>query len=293
MSDQLPGDRPGHLDIDAVSAFIDRDLTPEEQALLASHLNDCHACYREVLEIQATVLLLTGLPQYTPRRSFVLDAEHARAGRTHRRARTMTAPPAWSPTLPPGTSASPAVAAVGVARYAAWLPGLQAAAMVIGVLLVIVTAGDLTGFGRQQTANLAAPEAPPAPVESEPTPIVAFLMPTATLAAEADTEPEQPMPRFASAPSAAEGTTNAIGASEGMVADQQEAPAAARQATVAVASVTGAVRTPVAGEVQKPAPIGATTEQGQPSRWRLLQIALALAFVWLVVSIIGLRRIRA
>src|SRR3954453_15610321 len=79
MSDQLPGDRPGHLDIDAVSAFIDRDLTADELALLAGHLTDCAACHREVLEIQATVMLLAGLPQYTPRHSFVLGTEHARA----------------------------------------------------------------------------------------------------------------------------------------------------------------------------------------------------------------------
>jgi len=78
-----------------------------------------------------------------------------------------------------------------------------------------------------------------------------------------------------------------------MVADQEQAPAAARQATVAVASVTGAVRTPVAGEAQKPVSNEPVTERGQPSRLRLLQIALALAFVWLVVSIVGLRRIRA
>jgi hypothetical protein len=171
------------------------------------------------------------------------------------------------------------------------LPGLQAAAMVIGVLLIFVTAGDLMGVDRSQTAYLAAPAA--APVESEPTAVAALLVPTATLAAPADTEIEEPMPRFVSAPSAADGTTSNPGASQGMAADQKQAPAAARQATVAVASVTGAVRTPVAGEVQKPAPVGATTEQGQPSRLRLLQIALALAFVWLVVSIIGLRRIRA
>jgi hypothetical protein len=161
--------------------------------------------------------------------------------------------------------------------------------MVIGVLLLVVTVGDMAGFGRSQKANLAAPAAS---VASQPTAVAALLVPTATMAAAADTEVEEPMPRFASAPSAADGTTGGAGASQGVLADQQ-ASSAPRQATVAVASVTGAVRTPVAGEVQNPASTGATTEQGQPSRLRLLQIALALAFVWLVVSIVGLRRIRA
>jgi hypothetical protein len=290
MSDQLPGERPGHLDIDAVSAFIDGDLTADELALLTGHVTECPACHREVLEIQATILLLAGLPQYTPRRSFILGAEHASVVRTRRRSQVHAAPPAWTPTMPPGTSASPAIAAVGVSRYAAWLPGLQAAAMVIGALLVIVTAGDMTGLGRSQPANLAAPTALE---ESQPTPVVGFLMPTATLAASADTGMEQPMPRFAGAPSEAEGTTNAPGASEGMLADQQKVAAVPRQATVAVASVTGAARTPVAGGAQEPASPEPTTGQGQPSRLRLLQIALALAFVWLIVSIVGLRRIRA
>jgi hypothetical protein len=182
------------------------------------------------------------------------------------------------------------VAAARISRYGGWLPGLQAAAMVIGVLLIFVTAGDLMGLDRPQTAYLAAPVAT---IESQPAPIAALVVPTATLAAAAETEAQQPMPRSAAAPAGAGGTANGSGASEGMLADQQQVPAAARQATVAVASVTGAVRTPVAREAQTPASTGATTDQGQPSRLRLLQIALALAFVWLVVSIIGLRRIRA
>jgi anti-sigma factor RsiW len=286
MSDQLPGDRPGHLDIDAVSAFIDQDLAPAELAILSIHLTECSACHREVLEIRATIMLLAGLPQYAPRRSFVLSAEHASAGRPRRHVRSDAPPSAWTPTLP-ASSAKPAAAVRGVAKYAAWLPGMQVAALVIGALLILVTAGDLTGYGRPEPAFLAAPTALG---ENPPTPAVAFLMPTATLAAPADTEQEQPIPRFAAAPSAAEGTTNTTGASEGMVADQQKVPAAPRQATVAVASVTQAVRTPVAGEQPASAePVG----QGQPSRLRLLQIALALAFVWLVVSIIGLRRVRA
>src|ERR671910_904976 len=78
MTDHHPADRPGHLDIDAVSAFVDRDLEPDDLTTIEFHLHECPACHQEVLEIRATVVLLAGLPQYTPRRSFCLGHEHAR-----------------------------------------------------------------------------------------------------------------------------------------------------------------------------------------------------------------------
>ena len=79
MPDYPPGERPGHLDIDAVSAFVDRDLEAADLTTIEFHLSQCPACEREVLEIRTTVLLLSGLPQYEPRRSFLLGHEHARA----------------------------------------------------------------------------------------------------------------------------------------------------------------------------------------------------------------------
>ena len=88
MTDHHPADRPGHLDIDAVSAFVDRDLEPDDLTTIEFHLHECPACHREVLEIRTTVVLLAGLPQYTPRRSFCLGHEH--------RARVTAAPPARS-----------------------------------------------------------------------------------------------------------------------------------------------------------------------------------------------------
>ena len=89
MTDHHPADRPGHLDIDAVSAFVDRDLEPDDLTTIEFHLHECPACHREVLEIRTTVVLLAGLPQYTPRRSFCLGHEHARASRRAPRARPL------------------------------------------------------------------------------------------------------------------------------------------------------------------------------------------------------------
>ncbi len=158
MTEQHPADRPGHLDIDAVSAFIDRDLGPDDLATIEGHLHECPPCYREVLEIRTTVVLLTGLPQYTPRRSFCLGHEHARAGRRRGRAPRGLS---WSGPFAPSTYPASATASVthgDSGRAAGWLPGLQAAAMVVGALLLLVTTSDLIGMPPQPASWLSEPE---------------------------------------------------------------------------------------------------------------------------------------
>src|ERR687893_178231 len=120
MTYHRPADRPGHLDIDAVSAFVDRDLEPDDLTTIEFHLHECPACHREVLEIRTTVVLLAGLPQYTPRRSFCLGHEHARASR-----RRASRGQSWSG--PFALAAYPASVPSAVAhaqsgRAAGWLP---------------------------------------------------------------------------------------------------------------------------------------------------------------------------
>src|SRR3954447_5902843 len=139
MTDHHPAERPGHLDIDAVSALVDRDLDPGDLTTIECHLHECPACHREVLEIRTTVLLLSGLPQYTPRRSFCLGHEHVRASR--RTSRGYSQAGAFAPTGYPAYSSAAAYTQTG--RAAAWLPGLQAVAVVIGALLLLVTTSDL------------------------------------------------------------------------------------------------------------------------------------------------------
>src|SRR5829696_3217061 len=158
MTDHHPGDRPGHLDIDAVSAFVDRDLEADELTTIEFHLHECPGCYREVLELRTTVVLLTGLPQYTPRRSFCLGHEHARAAR--RRGRVPRGL-SWAGPFAPSDYPASAMASVTQGesgRAAGWLPGLQAAAMVVGALLLLVTTSDLIGMPPQPAAWLSEPE---------------------------------------------------------------------------------------------------------------------------------------
>jgi anti-sigma factor RsiW len=303
MTDHHPADRPGHLDIDAVSAFIDRDLDADELTTIEFHLHECPACHREVLEIRTTVVLLAGLPQYTPRRSFCLGHEHARASR-RRLPRGRSWSGSFAPTGYPASAAS-SVAHAEAGRAAGWLPGLQAAAMVIGALLLLVTTSDLLGMPPQPAEWLSDPAAPvqqldfraaPAPESAPP----AAPAPEAAGDSDVALAPagSNPEPSFNVASNPSEGTTSDDSASEEMLEDEETANTGLSVATsAALAAVTRAVPTPGAGLARSPET--ATTDAdapaatvAQPSRLRLAQLVLAFALAWLVVTIVGLRWVR-
>lgn len=285
MPDHAPGDTPGHLDLDAVSAFIDRDLHDDDFAVISMHLRQCPGCEREVLEVRTTVFLLSTLPQYEPRRSFCLGQEHARAARR----RAGQAAPAWDAGSLPASVAPAAAATAGTPppRFTSWLPGLQVAAMVAGVLLLLVTVGDWRGFsGDLSPQQLAAPtaaaglpaeEAPPA----APAPNAAFLP---------DVDGEQ-------AVTTSDGTNLADSASQEM-----SERSVSRSAVVStVNSGAAAVTQPLAGADTAPATVATVTPEDaettvsgrEPgSRLRLVQIALFAILAWLIVTIVGLRWVR-
>jgi len=303
MTDHHPADRPGHLDIDAVSAFVDRDLEADDLTTIEFHLHECPACHREVLEIRTTVVLLAGLPQYTPRRSFCLGHEHARASR-----RRLPRGHSWSgPFVSPGypASATPAVAHAEAGRAGVWLPGLQAAAMVVGVLLLLVTTSDLMGMPSQPAEWLSDPEAPvqqmdfraaPAPESvppAAPAPKAASDSDVALAPANSNSETS-----FSMASNPSEGTTSGNRASEEMQEDAETANTSLSAGTsAALAAVTRAVPTPGAGQARSSEPAAGDADApaspaARPSRLRLAQLALAFALAWLVVTIVGLRWVR-
>lgn len=281
MTDQYPNERPGHLDVDAVSAFVDRDFGPDDLAVIAFHLYECPACHREVLEIKATVLLLAALPQYAPRRSFCLGQEHARRAAAGG-LRAGGSAPAWP--AAPGLSGT----VPGPARYGAWLPGLQTMAVAMGVLLLLVTMGDMLGVpGATQQGFFVTPTAMAATIS-------AVDEVTAPAALE-QAAPKAPASVMRTADSESDGTTDADSASQGVSAPKVQAPTptAASSAVAAIpppTSVAGdaAPAPPVASEPNEAAPSAAS-----PSRLRLVQLALAVVLGWLVVTIVGLRRVRA
>jgi len=303
MTDHHPADRPGHLDIDAVSAFVDRDFEADDLTTIEFHLHECPACHREVLEIRTTVLLLAGLPQYTPRRSFCLDHEHARASR-----RRLSRSQSWSGLFVPTgypASATSAVAHAEAGRAGVWLPGLQAAAMVVGVLLLLVTTSDLMGMPPQPAEWLSDPEVVVQQMEFRAAPAPESVPPAApapTAASDSDVAlapaSSNPEPLFKVESNPSEGTTSGNSASEEMQEDAETANTSLSAGTsAALAAVTRAVPTPGTGLARSPEPATGDADAPaatvtQPSRLRLAQLALAFALAWLVVTIVGLRWVR-
>lgn len=63
-----------HLTIEQLSAFLDRQLSPQERAEWDIHLQRCPQCQSSLAELRQTVSLLHALPQPELPRSFVLPA---------------------------------------------------------------------------------------------------------------------------------------------------------------------------------------------------------------------------
>src|SRR5262245_45639158 len=105
-----------HLTPEQITAFLDGDLTAAERAGLDDHLRTCSTCRRELADVHSTVLLLRGLPEYRPRRSFQLNPD-----------RTAMRRPRWERL---GLKLLPA------------LPALRAATVAVAILLVAVSAGE-------------------------------------------------------------------------------------------------------------------------------------------------------
>jgi hypothetical protein len=284
MPEHAPCDTPGHLDIDAVWAFIDRDLHDDDFAVISMHVTQCPDCAREVLEVRTTVFLLSTLPQYEPRRTFCLGQEHARASR-----RRPAAPaPAWDAgSLPASLAPAAASSALPPPRFTSWLPGLQVAAMVAGVLLLLVTVGDWRGFsGDLSPQQLAAPTAAAGLPAEQALPAA----PAPNAAFQADVDSEQ-------AATTSDGTNLADSASQEM-----SERSVSRSAVVSTVSTgAAAVAQPRGGAEIAPAVVSTVTPEGadptvsarEPgSRLRLVQIALFAILAWLVVTIVGLRWVR-
>ena len=66
-----------HLTIEQLSAFLDKQLSSQEQAIVDAHLRDCQQCQQALAELRQTVALLHALPQVEVPRSFTLPARIA------------------------------------------------------------------------------------------------------------------------------------------------------------------------------------------------------------------------
>ena len=62
----------GHLTTEQLSASLDKQLTPQEQAFFDAHLHTCVRCQHALTELRRTVALLHAMPQPVLPRSFTL-----------------------------------------------------------------------------------------------------------------------------------------------------------------------------------------------------------------------------
>jgi hypothetical protein len=255
--------RAQHLDVDALSAYLDHQLSPEEMVAARAHLATCPACGRELAELRATVALLRELPQYLPRRTFQLGPEHAR-----RRSGRGSAFGGWFERLVPA------------------VPALRIATVAVAVLLVAVIAGDLVsnrGADRglvlqtgDQPAELV--NAPAAEDTLDPAPAPALQAPAA----------EQARSRPAAIP-----TTSLADADEEAASFAESASEDGTESAAPASSMAGDYREEDAPGVVSPAPAAEPEPVSPPpSGWRLAQVGLGLALLWLIVSLAGVAWLR-
>jgi putative zinc finger protein len=64
----------GHLTTEQLSAFLDKQLTPQEQAFFDAHLQSCQRCQQALGDLRLTVALLHAMPRPELPRSFTLPA---------------------------------------------------------------------------------------------------------------------------------------------------------------------------------------------------------------------------
>ena len=254
--------RAQHLDVDALNAYLDHQLSPQEMVAARAHLATCPACGRELAELRATVALLRELPQYLPRRTFQLGPEHAR-----RRSGRGSALGGWFERLVPA------------------VPALRIATVAVAVLLVAVIAGDLVsnrGADRglvlqsgEQPAELVNAPAPEAPQDSAPAP--AMQAPA-----------EQARSRPAAIP-----TTSLADADEEAASFAESAPGDGTDSAAPASSMAGDDRAEDAPGVVSTAPAAEPEPVSPPpSGWRLAQVGLGLALLWLIVSLAGVAWLR-
>lgn len=270
-----PGD-PGpelalarHLDLDTLQAYLDQDLTDDGRQVAAGHLARCADCWQELSELRATVTLLRGLPHYAPRRSFQLSPEYAPRA---------AASGSW---LDRFRFAVPA------------LPALRAATVAVAVLLVAVTVGNFVADqGADTVQSPAVQDAAPEEAEEADAAFEAAPAP-----APADEEQAASVEEVA----AGDGGTNDDAPALGR--ERVQAPAAepslAREAgqpppprlTVPAGAIISTVPPVVDGSGGAAGGAPLTAEDG-PSGWRLAQFGLGLLLLWLIVSVVGLQRLR-
>lgn len=266
-----------HLEVDLLSAYIDRQVTTAERARVESHLSTCAACRADLESLRRTTLLVAALPRVSVPRAFTLS--EAQVGRRSRAAR-----PSWYGGLLRGLGAVTALALVAVVTATlisqpGWTPGGMVAQQAPGQTATATLSPaeePPAALARQaeapEGASAAATivEAPAEPSAEEPAAKAAAPAATSADAAAASEPAEEPAPKVAPevAPFAATeaGTSEPDAAAEATAGAEAPAAAESEAAPAALAQESAPTDTATA-EVQalESAPAEASPSGDQPT----------------------------
>ena len=133
-----------HLTTEQLSAFFDKQLSPEEQSVFDAHMSTCQQCQRNLADLRLTVALLRAMPEEEVPRSFVLPTALA---------------PVPVRTIRQDTTITP-IARTQKARFNTLRRSVRAVSALAAVLaLVFIISGLLPPlrFGANESATTAAP----------------------------------------------------------------------------------------------------------------------------------------
>jgi anti-sigma factor RsiW len=290
-----------HLSLETLSAYADGQLSAKEQTEARTHLGSCAFCQEELRGLRATTMLMRSLPELQPTRSFQLGPEYAK-------------------------KAGPETAKVGwLERLLGGMPALRTATAAVALLLVVVVAGDVltnnTSNNQRQAVQVSVPTSnpvivapatntaeaatlfqskPTAPESAEPT----LAAPEAPAVQQKEVPTEEAQSEGAPADAASGGSDRATAADEAQNDQIQAAGAAAPAEMTATPEPTSTATPYPTATLQPTATIAPTstatavpaTTSGMSNNdernWRIAEIALSLLLAWLIVTWIGLKRLR-
>jgi len=214
----------GHIQVEQLSSYLDRQVSPAERATIDAHLQQCSECRAELESLRQTVAMLHSLPRVAVPRAFTLS--EAQAG-----IRRPAAAPGWFGGLARGLGAVAAIAVVAFVAFSVLRP-------------------EQAPWQPNQTIARAQPT----PVA--PTAAPAVAVPMATVATEAPLAKSQEQPQSAAMEPSPEAVVAMMAAPEAEApAVREVAPSSAADATEPAADLAGPAATAPADATAAPMPL--------------------------------------
>jgi Putative zinc-finger len=290
-----------HLSLETLSAYADGQLSAKEETEATTHLASCAFCQEELRSLRATTTLMRSLPEPRPTKSFQLGAEYAK-------------------------NVGPKTASVGwMGQLLGGMPAIRTATAAVAMLLVVVVAGDVltNNTSNNQHESVQAPASTSNPVIVAPatntaqastlfqskatapeTAAQTIPAPQAPAVQQEEAPTEEAQANSAPAEAASGESDRATEADEGQNDQIQAAGAAAPAEMTSTPEPTStatprptatseptATLSPTSTATAVPASTSGTANNDERN-WRIAEIALSLLLAWLIVTWIGLKRLR-